>query len=52
MWVNFQYDGWVPWNKNWYADSLLHDVLKLYKKWYNGGNPFITINDKKKEIFM
>jgi hypothetical protein len=48
MRVNFQYDSWAPWNKQLYADSLLPDVLKLYKSWYTRGNPFIKINDKEK----
>lgn len=48
MRVNFQYDGWAPWNKKLYADSLLPDVLRLYKTWYNKGNPFVEINDKEK----
>jgi len=50
MRVNFQYDSWAPWNKQLYADSLLQDVLKLYKNWYNRGNPFIKINDKEKGL--
>jgi hypothetical protein len=48
MRVTIQYDGWAPWNKHLYADSLLPDVLTLYKKWYSDGNSFIQINDKKK----
>jgi hypothetical protein len=48
MWARFQYDGWMPWNKQLSSDSLLIDVLKLYKKWYPSGNPFITITDKEK----
>ena len=43
----FQYDGWVPWNKKLSADSLLPDVVLLYKKWYNSGNPFIELEDGK-----
>ena len=31
MRVDFQYDGWAPWNKNLYADSLLPDVVNLYR---------------------
>ena len=46
MRVNFQYDGWGPWNKHMAADSLLPDVLTMYKKWYNDGNSFMQINDK------
>ena len=48
MRVDFRYDGWVPWNKHLSADSLLPDVLAMYKKWYNDGNPFIQINDEKR----
>ncbi len=48
MRVNFQYDAWAPWNKQLYADSLLPDVLQLYKAWYRQGNPFIKIDDKEK----
>lgn len=48
MWVRFQYEGWVPWNKKLDSDDLLNDVLHLYREWYPGGNPFITIEDKEK----
>jgi hypothetical protein len=48
MWATFQYDGWAPWNKHMYSDSLLQDVLKLYKSWYSGGNPFIEMHDKER----
>ena len=36
------------WNKYLEADSLLPDVVTMYKKWYSEGNPFIQINDEKK----
>ncbi|MGK2862616.1 MAG: hypothetical protein ACSLE0_11830 [Chitinophagaceae bacterium] len=47
MRVNYQYDGWMPWNKALGADSLLQDVLVMYKKWYSEGNSFIQMNDKE-----
>lgn len=50
MRANFQYDGWGPWTKHMAADSLLPDVLSLYKKWYSDGNSFIQINDKTRGI--
>lgn len=50
MRVNFQYNGWAPWNKAQMADSLITDVLGLYKKWYPDGNKFIAITDKDKRI--
>ena len=50
MRVTFQYNSWAPWNKAQWADTLLPDVLRLYKKWYPGGNDFIKITDKVKGI--
>jgi hypothetical protein len=50
MRVTIQYDAWAPWNRPLYADSLLPDVLTMYKKWYSGGNSFIQINDEEKGI--
>ncbi|QEC68201.1 hypothetical protein FRZ67_13145 [Panacibacter ginsenosidivorans] len=48
MWATFQYDGWAPWNKHMYSDSLLPELLKLYKTWYSSGNPFIEMHDKER----
>ena len=48
MWARFQYDGWMPWNKQLSSDSLFADVLRLYQKWYPSGNPFFTISDKER----
>ncbi len=48
MRVNIKYDSWAPWNKQMFADSLLPDVLNMYKKWYSTGNSFIRINDTEK----
>lgn len=50
MWARFHYTGWSPWSKHLDSDDLLQDVLKLYKKWYPGGNPFITIKDEKRGV--
>jgi hypothetical protein len=53
MRVLFQYDGWAPWNKQYFSDKLLPDVLQFYKRLYPDGNPFIKIeNDKKGTIYV
>ena len=46
MRVIYEYDGWGPWAKHLSADSLLPDVLSLYKKWYTRGNEFMAVTDK------
>ena len=48
MRVYFHYDGWMPWNKSLGADSLLKEVIGMYKKWYPEGNSFIQIDDEKR----
>ena len=48
MMVTFQYEGWAPWNKHLFSDSLVLDVLQLYKKWYSNGNSFIEIKEPGK----
>ena len=48
MRVTFQYNAWAIWNKAQSSDSLFPDVLRLYKKWYPGGNDFMPITDKAK----
>ncbi|MDJ1506399.1 hypothetical protein [Xanthocytophaga agilis] len=50
MQTSFNYDGWAPWNKHLSSDSLLTDVLVLYRKWYPGGSPFIRISDPQKGV--
>ncbi len=32
--VTFTYEAWAPWNKQFSADSLLVDLLPVFKKWY------------------
>jgi hypothetical protein len=32
--VLFNYESWAPWNKQYSSDSLLMDLLPLFKKWY------------------
>jgi len=50
MRVSFQYDAWAPWNRHLYSDTLLLKVVDLYKGWYNKGNPFLKIEDKKRGV--
>ena len=48
MRVSFEYSAWAPWNRAQYGDSLLPDVLNMYRKWYPDGNGFIKMTDKKR----
>lgn len=35
--VTFTYEPWAPWNREYWADSLLADILPVFKKWYGDG---------------
>ncbi|MCY4000140.1 MAG: hypothetical protein OXF06_00805 [Bacteroidetes bacterium] len=37
MRVRFSYDGWAPWNRHLWADSLIFDVHDLMEDWYGSG---------------
>lgn len=43
--VKFNYVAWAPWNKQLSSDSLLIDVLQLFKKEY--GSDFMEIKHRK-----
>ena len=43
--VRFQYDGWAPWNKHLWSDSLQLDVLDLLKDWY--GQDFMEVKHSR-----
>jgi hypothetical protein len=47
MRLYFQYDAWAPWNKAEWSDSLLPEVVKLFKKWYGGD--FLKIESADRE---
>ena len=32
--VTFSYESWAPWNREYGADSLLVDILPVFKRWY------------------
>lgn len=42
--VTFAYEAWAPWNKQMGSDSLLVDMLGVFKKWY--GEDFKSLQHK------
>lgn len=32
--VLFTYDAWAPWNRSFHSDSLMVDMLDVFKRWY------------------
>ncbi len=32
--VTFNYEGWAPWNKHFSADTLLVNMITVFKRWY------------------
>jgi hypothetical protein len=46
MRVRFQYDGWAPWNRHLFADSLQLDVVALLERWYGEGFIQVETEDR------
>jgi hypothetical protein len=42
--VKFMYVPWSPWNRQYWGDSLMTDMLKIFKKWY--GDDFESTEHK------
>jgi hypothetical protein len=40
--VTFTYEAWAPWNRQYHSDSLLVNMLKVFKTWY--GPDFKELN--------
>ncbi len=45
MRLTFTYDAWAIWNKQLYSDQLIHDVIRIFERWYGG--KFMEIKSKK-----
>jgi hypothetical protein len=46
--VQYNYEGWAPWNKHLSSDSLQLEILRLYKEWY--GDDFMKVKHPKRGI--
>ncbi len=45
--VLFEYQGWAPWNKEFFSDALIEEVIALLEEWYGQG--FVEIRHPEKE---
>lgn len=50
--VEFQYDGWGPWNEELTVEKLREDVVKLFEQWYGEGFIEVTNGDKTQIAFV
>lgn len=50
--VEFQYDGWGPWNEDLAVEKLREDVVKLFEKWYGEGFIEVTNEDKTQIAYV
>lgn len=50
--LSINYDGWAPWNKHLFADSLMLDMVKLYEEKYDANFIKTTHPEHKKEAFI
>lgn len=50
--VEFQYEGWAPWNEELSAEKLREDVVKLFENWYGPGFIEVSNADKSQIAFV
>lgn len=50
--VEVHYDGWAPWNKDLFSDSLMVDMKELYEEKYNADFFKSVHPESKKEAFI
>lgn len=46
--VRYMYNGWAPWNRDYWADSLKKDVLRRFKKRYS--NKFLEMKHPELDV--
>lgn len=50
--VEFQYEGWAPWNEELSVEKLREDVVKLFEDWYGPGFIEVSNADKSQIAFV
>lgn len=50
--VEFQYEGWAPWNEELSVEKLREDVVKLFEDWYGPGFIEVTNEDKSQIAYV
>ena len=50
--IEFQYEGYAPWNEELNVDNLRDDVIALFEEWYGPGFLEVSNEDKTKVVFV
>lgn len=50
--VEFQYEGWAPWNEELSVENLREDVVRLFESWYGPGFIEVTNEDKSQIAYV
>jgi len=50
--IEFQYEGWAPWNEELKVENLRNDVIALFEEWYGPGFIEVSNEDKSKVVFV
>ena len=50
--IEFQYEGWAPWNESLNVENLRNDVIALFEEWYGSGFIEVSNEDKSKIVFV
>jgi hypothetical protein len=50
--IEFQYEGWAPWNEELSLENLREDVRKLMEEWYGPGFIEVSNEDNSKKVYV
>ncbi len=50
--IEASYDGWAPWNRSFFSDTLMVDLMDLYNQQYGAEFNFTVIPDKEDSVWV
>lgn len=50
--VEASYDGWAPWNRSFFSDTLMVDLMELYHQKYGSDFFLMEIPDKEHQVWV
>lgn len=50
--IEASYDGWAPWNRSFFSDSLMVDLMDMYNHQYGADFIYTEIPDKEDSVWV
>lgn len=50
--IEVSYDAWAPWNRSFFSDSLMNDLMELYHHQYDADFIYTYLSDREQEVWV